>query len=53
MNSKCDTSLTAETMKNEDDAFEIIIQQMEGGTQSLFFGLGVNYDFSCRLDVRL
>ena len=32
MNSKCDTSLTAETMKNEDGAFKIIIQQIEGGT---------------------
>ena len=38
MNSKCDTSPTAETMKNEDGAFEIIIQQIEGGTRS-FIGI--------------
>ena len=32
MDSKCNILPTAETMKYEDEAFEIIIQQIEGGT---------------------
>ena len=32
MNSKCKTLSETETMKNEDEAFEIIIQRIEGGT---------------------
>ena len=47
MNSKCDTSPTAETMKNEDGAFEIIIEQIEGGTIS--FSLHLTYCLNFRV----
>ena len=36
MDSKYNMLPTAETMKNEDEAFEIIIHQIEGGTNSFF-----------------
>ena len=36
MNSKCKNLSETETLKNEDEAFEIIIHQIEGGTNSFF-----------------
>ena len=36
MNSKCNTFPTTETMENEDEAFEIIIQQIQGGTKPFY-----------------
>ena len=37
MNSKYSIFSSAETMKNEDEAFEIIIQQIKSGTHPSFF----------------
>ena len=51
MNSKCSTFPSAETMKNEDESFEIIIQQIKGGTHSSI----LNWEsiMTYRLDLRL
>ena len=48
MDSKCNILPTAETMKYEDEAFEIIIQQIEGGTISFFLILICCLNFRVR-----